>query len=149
MLPGMVGVDVLRLLRGASIGTPVLMLTTRSSIDDRVEGLEAGADDYLIKPFALSMLLARLRIFSRRAPQSPQQTLLTVADLHLDRVKRTILQAGQVLDLSPLEFRILEFLLQHQNEVITRAILLEKVWGYRFAPKTSLVQTHTGCHHPC
>lgn len=142
MLPGMDGVDALRLIRGANVTTPVLMLTARTSIDDRVEGLEAGADDYLLKPFALSELMARLKIIARRSPRVAEDTLRAVADLTLDRVKRTATRAGQDLDLSPIEFKLLDFLMQHEGEVATRTILLEKVWGYRFDPKTSLVQTH-------
>jgi len=142
MLSGMDGVDALKLIRGAGIETPVLMLTARTSIDDRVEGLEAGADDYLLKPFAMSELLARLKIIARRPPRVIEETELTLADLTLDRVKRVAHRRSEMLDLSPLEFRLLEFLMQHPGEVVTRTILLEKVWGYRFDPKTSLVQTH-------
>lgn len=142
MLPGMDGVDALRLIRGAGITTPVLMLTARTSIDDRVEGLEAGADDYLLKPFAMSELLARLKIIARRAPRIAEDTQCSVADLTLDRVKRTVHRGTDLLDLSPLEFKLLDYLMTHAGEVVTRTILLEKVWGYRFDPKTSLVQTH-------
>ncbi len=142
MLPGMDGVDALKLIRGAGIQTPVLMLTARTSIDDRVEGLEAGADDYLLKPFAMSELLARLKIIARRPPKVAEETRLVIADLALDRVRRDVTRGGQLLDLSPLEFRLLDYLMVHADEVVTRTILLEKVWGYRFDPKTSLVQTH-------
>ncbi len=142
MLPGMDGVDALRLLRGAGIKTPVLVLTARTSIDDRVEGLEAGADDYLIKPFAMSELLARLKIIARRPARAAPETDLVIGDLTLDRVRRQARRGEVLLDLSPLEFRLLEYLMLHQGQVVTRTILLEKVWGYRFDPKTSLVQTH-------
>jgi len=142
MLPGMDGIDALRLIRGAHITTPVLILTARTSIDDRVEGLEAGAEDYLLKPFAMSELIARLKIIARRPPRVAEDTTLQVADLTLDRVQRTAHRAGALLDLSPLEFKLLDYLMTHQGEVVTRTILLEKVWGYRFDPKTSLVQTH-------
>lgn len=142
MLPGMDGLDALRLMRGANVTTPVLMLTARTSIADRVEGLEAGADDYLIKPFALSELIARLKIIARRPPKESKTEAIMVADLKLDRMKRTALRGDVLLDLSPLEFRLLEALMLHQDEVMTRSILLEQVWGYRFDPKTSLVQTH-------
>ena len=142
MLPGMDGVDALKLLRGAGIDTPVIMLTARVSIDDRVEGLEAGADDYLLKPFAMSELIARLKIIARRQPREVEKTELTIGGLNLDRMLRRVTRDGLELDLSPLEFRLLEYLMQHPGQVITRTILLEKVWGYRFDPKTSLVQTH-------
>lgn len=143
MLPGMDGVDALRLIRAANIKTPVLMLTARTSIDDRVEGLEAGADDYLLKPFALSELMARLKIIARRPRADVAvETALRLGPLSVDLVKRTAQRGDVPLDLSPLEFRLLVYLMQHADAVITRTILLEKVWGYRFDPKTSLVQTH-------
>lgn len=142
MLPDMDGVDALKLMRGSKITTPVLMLTARSGIDDRVEGLEAGADDYLVKPFAFSELLARLNALHRRPPVVDQAQTLTLADVTLNRTSRIATRAGQTLDLSPLEFRLLEFMMQHEGEVVTRTMLLEKVWGYTFDPKTSLVQTH-------
>jgi len=142
MLPDMDGVDALRLMRGSKITTPVLMLTARSGIEDRVEGLEAGADDYLVKPFAFSELFARLKALSRRPPVVDQKQTLTLADVTLNRITRVATRAGETLELSPLEFRLLEFMLQHIGEVVTRTMLLEKVWGYSFDPKTSLVQTH-------
>lgn len=142
MLPDMDGVDALKLMRGSNITTPVLMLTARSGIDDRVEGLEAGADDYLVKPFAFSELHARLNALHRRPPVVDQAQVLTLGPLNLNRTSRTATRAGETLDLSPLEFRLLEFMMQHEGEVVTRTMLLEKVWGYSFDPKTSLVQTH-------
>ncbi len=142
MLPEMDGIAVLRVLRGAGIETPVLMLTARGSLDDRVEGLEAGADDYLGKPFAITELIARLRSVSRRRPHAAAQTVYELADLRVDRVARQASRSGTVLDLSPLEFKLLDCLLGHAGEVVTRTMLLEKVWGYNFDPKTSLVQTH-------
>lgn len=142
MLPGMDGVDALKLMRAANVVTPVLMLTARTSIDDRVEGLEAGADDYLLKPFAMSELIARLKIISRRPQAAPVQTTVTLGPVVLDQIKHTAQRDGQMLDLSPIEFKLLDYLMQHPDAVVTRTILLEKVWGYRFDPKTSLVQTH-------
>ena len=142
MLPGMDGIDALRLLRGAKVTVPVLMLTAMAGLEDRVEGLDAGADDYLTKPFALSELVARLKSLARRPPMAVEASDLRLGDLHLDRMTRQVTRAGDVLDVSPLEFRLLEYLIQHPGEVVTRSMLLEKVWGYRFDPKTSLVQTH-------
>lgn len=142
MLPGMDGVDALRLMRGANITTPILMLTARSGLEDRVEGLEAGADDYLTKPFAMSELIARLKSLARRPPMATEAAHLQLGDLHLDRITRQATRGADKLDLSPLEFRLLEYLIQHPAAVVTRSMLLEKVWGYRFDPKTSLVQTH-------
>lgn len=142
MLPEMDGIAVVRLLRGAGIETPVLMLTARGGLDDRVEGLEAGADDYLGKPFAITELVARLRAVARRRPMVVEETSYALADLRVDRVGRKASRNGTTLDLSPLEFKLLDFLLAHADEVVTRTMLLEKVWGYSFDPKTSLVQTH-------
>lgn len=142
MLPDMDGIDVLKIARGAGITTPILMLTARSDIADRVEGLEAGADDYLIKPFAMSELLARIKIIARRTAPAREETVYNIADLTIDRLARRASRALQVLDLSPLEFRLLDYLAEHSGEVVTRTILLERVWGYRFDPKTSIVQTH-------
>lgn len=142
MMPGMDGIDVLRLMRGAQITTPVIMLTARSAIDDRVAGLEAGADDYLVKPFALTELIARLKTIARRPAMAEPEADLVLGDLRLDRLKREAVRGGQLLDLSPLEFKLLEFMLLNPGTVVTKTMLLEKVWGYRFDPKTSLVQTH-------
>ncbi|MEM9436256.1 MAG: response regulator transcription factor [Pseudomonadota bacterium] len=142
MLPGMDGIDVLKLIRGARITTPVIMLTARSAIDDRVEGLEAGADDYLVKPFALTELVARLKTIARRPAMAEPENEISLGDLTLDRLTRAARRQGQDLDLSPLEFKLLDFLLQNPGTVVTKTMLLEKVWGYRFDPKTSLVQTH-------
>jgi len=137
------GIDALKLLRGAGVATPVLMLTARSGIDDRVEGLDAGADDYLVKPYAMSELLARLRSLTRRpAPKAVEETRLSVGDLSLDRLSRQVMRAGQGLELSPLEFKLLDCLMAQPGVVATRTMLLEKVWGYNFDPQTSLVQTH-------
>ena len=143
MLPGMDGLDALRLIRGANVTTPVIMLTAMSSIDDRVAGLEGGADDYLVKPFALTELVARIRSIARRPALTEQEdTVLTIGPLTLDRISRTVRREDTELDLSPLEFKLLDTMMMHRGEVVTRAMLLEKVWGYRFDPKTSLVQTH-------
>lgn len=142
MLPEMDGLSALKLIRGAGIETPVLMLTALGGLEDRVAGLDAGADDYLAKPFATSELLARLRSIARRRPIAREDPTLDVEDLHIDRVSHIATRAGEVLDLSPLEFKLLVCLTQHRGQVVTRAMLLEKVWGYSFDPKTSLVQTH-------
>ncbi|MEM0989698.1 MAG: response regulator transcription factor [Pseudomonadota bacterium] len=142
MLPGMDGLDAVRLLRASNVATPILILSARSGIDERVDGLSGGADDYLVKPFAFDELYARLRALTRRPPLVDEVTEILVADLYLNRLKRTVKRADILLDLSPHEFRILEYLMLHQGQVVTRTMLLEKIWGYRFDPKTSLVQTH-------
>jgi len=142
MLPGMDGLDAVRVLRQSNIETPVLMLTAMSGIDDRVAGLEAGADDYLVKPFAFEELYARVKALSRRLPLNQEPTQLKIADLILERTTQKVSRAGQILDLLPREYRILEYMMQNEGQLITRTMLLEKIWGYRFDPKTSLVQTH-------
>ena len=143
LLPGMDGLDAVRVLRQSGIDTPILMLTALDGIDDRVNGLEAGADDYLTKPFAFAELYARLRALMRRQPLvEAEATQLTVGDLVMERTKQTVTRADERLELLPREYRILEYLMLNEGQLVTRTMLLEKVWGYRFDPKTSLVQTH-------
>lgn len=142
MLPGMDGVDAIKLLRGAGVDSPILILSALGGIEQRVEGLDAGADDYLTKPFAYSELRARIFALMRRRPSIDRQTSLEVGDLVLDRLSRSVTRGGAMLDLLPREFSILELLMTHAGEVVTRTMILEKVWGYHFDPKTSLVQTH-------
>jgi two-component system, OmpR family, response regulator len=138
MLPGLDGLSIVRAARAAQIKTPVLFLTAM----DRVEGLEAGADDYLVKPFAFSELLARLNALARRPPVQEQRTVLRVADLELDLVKRKAQRAGQNIELQPREFVLLETLMRAEGRVLTRTMLLEKVWEIHFDPQTSVVETH-------
>jgi two-component system OmpR family response regulator len=142
MLPGMDGLALVKVLRGAGIKTPVLFLTTMGGIDDRVAGLEAGGDDYLVKPFAFSELLARLHALARRPPLADAQTVLRVGDLEMDLLKRRVTRRGEPIDLQPREFRLLEYLMQHADQVVTRTMLLEHVWDFHFDPKTSVVDTH-------
>lgn len=143
MLPKMDGAAATQLLRKAGIGAPILMLTALSGIDDRVSGLEAGADDYLVKPFAFAELYARLKALARRKPLAQEAvTVLAVGDLVLERTTQRVERAGQVLDLLPREYRILEFLMLNEGQLVTRTMLLDRIWGYNFDPKTSLVQTH-------
>jgi two-component system, OmpR family, response regulator len=142
MLPRMDGLALVRMLRGTGVTTPVLFLTAVSGLDDRVEGLDAGGDDYMVKPFAFSELHARLRALVRRAPGIAAETVLRVGDLSLDRVSRRVERAGQPIDLQPREYRLLEYLMLHAEEVVTRTMLLEQVWDFHFEPKTSVVETH-------
>ena len=142
MMPGMDGLSALKLIRGAKVTTPVILLTAMSSIEDRVEGLESGADDYLVKPFAMSELIARIKSIARRPEMVEEVRERKLGPLHIDRLQRLAKRGKTVLDLSPIEFKILDVMVAHHGEVITRSMLLEKVWGYRFDPKTSLVQTH-------
>ena len=141
MLPGLDGLSLVRTLRGEGVQTPVLMLTTMGGLDDRVEGLESGADDYLVKPFAFSELLARVHAITRRS-EAHETTRLRLADLEMDLIRRTVTRDGKSIDLQPQEFRLLEFLLRNAGRVVTRAMLLENVWDLHFDPRTNIVETH-------
>ena len=142
MLPGMDGMTLLKTLRAAEVRTPVLMLTALGEVDQRVEGLEAGADDYLGKPFVFTELLARVQALGRRPPLQEQVSLLQVADLEMDLLKREVRRAGKLIELQPREFRLLEYMMRHAGEVVTRTMLLEQVWDFHFDPQTSVVETH-------
>ncbi len=142
MLPGLDGLSMVRALRAAGVKTPVLFLTAIGGIDDRVEGLEAGGDDYLTKPFAFAELLARVNALARRPPVQVVRTVLAVADLELDLLARVARRGGQIIDLLPKEFTLLEVLMRNAGRVVTRTMLLERVWDFHFDPKTSVVETH-------
>ncbi|MEQ8693962.1 MAG: response regulator transcription factor [Gammaproteobacteria bacterium] len=142
MLPGLDGLSIVKTIRGAGIKTPVLFLTTLGGIDDRVEGLEVGADDYLVKPFVFSELLARVNALARRPPMTAEKTTLQVGDLEMDLLKRSVTRSGQKIDLQPQEFKLLEYLMRHAGRVVTRTMLLENVWDFHFDPQTSVVETH-------
>lgn len=142
MLPKLDGLTLVKTLRSAAYTEAVLFLTTMDHIDARVEGLNAGADDYLTKPFAFSELLARVNALLRRPRITVTQTLLRAQDVEMDLVKRTVKRAGKTLDLQPTEFRLLEYLLRHAGQVVTKTMLLEHVWDFHFDPKTSIVETH-------
>jgi two-component system, OmpR family, response regulator len=141
-LPHLDGLTLVRTLRAAGTLVPVLFLTTLGGIDDRVDGLNAGADDYLVKPFALSELVARVAALGRRPRQTAPVTALRVDDLEMDLLARVVRRSGQPIDLQPREFRLLEYLMQHTDQVVTRAMLLEKVWDLHFDPHTNVVETH-------
>lgn len=142
MLPGLDGLAVVRTLRAGGIETPVLFLTTLGGIDDRVNGLNAGGDDYLVKPFAFSELEARVAALGRRPRRTAVDTVLRVADLEMDLLTRSVRRAGQTIDLQPREFRLLEVLMRHAGQVVTRTMLLEKVWDLHFDPHTNVVESH-------
>jgi two-component system OmpR family response regulator len=142
MLPGLDGLSVLKALRAAGSRVPVLLLTAVGGVDDRVEGLEAGADDYLVKPFAFSELSARVNALARRPPVQTEKTVLKVHDLELDLLARTVRRGGVALDLLPKEFQLLEVLMRNAGRVVTRTMLLERVWNFHFDPRTSVVETH-------
>lgn len=142
MVPGLDGLSIVRAVRAARVKVPVIFLTSISGVDDRVEGLEAGGDDYLVKPFAFSELLARINALGRRPPSQEQQTVLRVADLELDLIKRQVRRASQSIELQPREFILLEVLMRADGRVLTRTMLLERVWDFHFDPKTTVVETH-------
>jgi two-component system OmpR family response regulator len=142
MLPELDGLAILRTIRAAGVKTPVLLLTALGGIDDRVEGLNAGGDDYLVKPFAFAELLARVNALARRPPPQDTPTELSVADLKVDLLKRTVTRAGQRIELQAREFQLLEYLMRHAGRVVTRTMLLEGVWDFHFDPKTNIVETH-------
>lgn len=142
MLPGLDGLSVLRQTRSAGIDVPILVLTALGRIDDRVSGLEAGADDYLVKPFAFSELAARLNALARRKPAPQQQTELAHGGIVLDLLRRQVARDGTAIQVQPREFRLLEELMRGEGKVVTRTMLLERVWNYHFDPETNIVDTH-------
>ena len=142
LLPGLDGLSVVRALRAAGVLVPVLFLTALGGIDDRVAVLEAGGDDYLIKPFAFAELMARIQALARRPPVQEVVLVLRVADLELDMLRRQARRGGTTIDLLPKEFTLLEVLMRNAGRVVTRTMLLERVWDFHFDPKTSVVETH-------
>jgi two-component system OmpR family response regulator len=144
MLPGLDGLRLVHRLRGAGVDTPVLFLTAMDGIDDRVAGLDAGADDYLVKPFALVELTARINALGRRprVPRGEIETTLRVADLEMDLLARRVQRAGQPINLQPRESRLLEYFMRHAGQVVTRKMLLENVWNFHFEPHTNIVECH-------
>ncbi len=142
MLPGLDGLSVLRRIRAAEIDLPVLLLTALGRIEDRVDGLEAGADDYLVKPFAFSELAARINALGRRKPLRQDVTSLECGGVVMDLLRRQVSRDGSAVTLQPREFRILEELMREAGKIITRTMLLERVWSYHFDPQTNIVETH-------
>ncbi|WP_413206886.1 response regulator transcription factor [Rhodospirillum sp. A1_3_36] len=143
MLPHVDGLTIVRTLRASDNTTPVLFLSALGEVDDRVKGLRAGGDDYLVKPFAFAELLARIDALTRRTgSDGGEQTKLRCADVEMDLLSRKVTRAGQTIDLQPREFRLLEYLLRHAGQVVTRTMLLENVWDYHFDPQTNVVDVH-------
>ena len=144
MLPKLDGLTIIKTLRGANDKVPVLILSALGEVDDRVIGLKAGGDDYLVKPFAFSELLARLDALKRRYEAEAEQpmTKLTLADLEMDLLSRKVTRGGQKIDLQSREFKLLEYLVRHQCQVVTRTMLLENVWNYHFDPQTNVIDVH-------
>jgi two-component system, OmpR family, response regulator len=139
MLPGRDGLSVIDELRRRGRSTPVLILSARRSVDDRVRGLQAGGDDYLTKPFAFAELLARVQALVRRATRAPEATTLTVADLTMDLLARRVTRDGRVIDLRPREFALLEYLMRNAGKVVSKTMILSHVWEYNFDPQTNIV----------
>jgi two-component system OmpR family response regulator len=142
MLPSMDGLSVVRALRAAGVETPILILSALGQLDERVMGLRAGGDDYLTKPFGFSELHARIENLLRRRGGKVVETTLRCGDLEMDLLSRKVMRAGRPLDLLPREFKLLEYFLRNRDRVVTRTMLLEQVWDYRFDPHTSIIDTH-------
>ena len=143
MLPGLDGLSIVRSLRASGWMTPVLVLSALGEIDDRVQGLRAGGDDYLVKPFAFTELAARLEALARRRDGGAAPVVrLVVADLEMDLLARTVRRAGREIELQPREFRLLEYLMRHAGQVVTRTMLFEAVWDYHFDPQTNVIDVH-------
>ena len=141
MLPGLDGLSIVQRLRSSGVHTPVLILSALGEVDDRVRGLQSGADDYLGKPFALAELLARVEVLSRRG-QDTAETTLEVEDLQMDLLNQQVRRDGGLIKLQPREYKLLEYLMRHPGQVVTRAMLLEHVWGYHFDPQTNVIDVH-------
>jgi two-component system OmpR family response regulator len=142
MLPGLDGLALVKSLRAAGGKIPILFLTSLGGVEDRVAGLEAGADDYLVKPFAFSELTARVSALARRPPISGEKTRLQVADLELDLVRRVAKRQGKVIDLLPREFALLEIFMRNEGRIMTKHMLLERIWNFNFDPQSTVVETH-------
>ncbi|WP_439541692.1 winged helix-turn-helix domain-containing protein [Hyphomicrobium sp.] len=142
MLPGLEGLAIVKTMRSAGCKVPIIFLTALGGVDDRVDGLDAGGDDYLVKPFAFSELLARINALSRRPHLKGEETRLKVGDLALDLITRKVYRGTAEIELQPREFRLLEVLMRNKGRVVTRTMLLERVWSFHFDPKTSVVETH-------
>jgi two-component system, OmpR family, response regulator len=142
MMPRMDGLSMVAALRSDNVRTPVLILSALGEVDDRVEGLKAGGDDYLVKPYAFAELLARVEALARRRDPDAVKTRLVVGDLEMDLLARTVVRDTEEILLQPREFRLLEFLMKHSGQVVTRTMLLEKVWDYHFDPQTNVIDVH-------
>lgn len=142
MLPKLDGLSLIKALRAAKNTTSVLILSALGEVDDRVQGLRAGSDDYLVKPFAFTELLARCEALTRRGEAESAETEIRVADLEMNLLSRQVKRAGKVLDLQPREYRLLEYLMRHAGQVVTRTMLLEHVWDYHFDPQTNVIDVH-------
>lgn len=142
MLPGCDGLNIVETVRGSGNAVPVLFLSALGDVDDRVKGLKAGGDDYLVKPFAIEELIARIEALLRRKKDATSSTRLRVADLELDLLTQKVTREGKSINLQPREFRLLEYLMKHAGQIVTRTMLLENVWEYHFDPQTNVIDVH-------
>jgi two-component system, OmpR family, response regulator len=142
MLPEVDGLTIVKTLRGAGNTVPILILSALGLVDDKVKGLRAGGDDYLVKPFAFAELIARVEVLSRRGSNNIQETVLRAGDLELDLLARKVVRGGKTIDLQSREFKLLEYMLRHKGQVVTRTMLLENVWDYHFDPQTNVIDVH-------
>jgi two-component system OmpR family response regulator len=142
MLPDLDGLTIVATMRGVGMETPVLVMSAMSDVDQRIQGLRAGGDDYLTKPYAFSELLARVEVLNRRASAREAETVYRVGDLELDRLSHSVKRAAREITLQPREFRLLEYLMRHAGQVVTRTMLLENVWDYHFDPQTNVIDVH-------
>lgn len=142
MLPGLDGLSIVQSLRQIGVQSPILFVTSLGGVDDRIEGLEAGADDYLVKPFVRAELVARVNALGRRRALNREDTVLRVGDVQMNLITRDVTRQGQVIDLQPREFKLLEVLMRNKDHLVTRTMLLELVWDLHFDPKTTIVETH-------
>jgi len=140
MLPGLDGLTVIERMRKGGVNTPVIILSAKGSVDDRVKGLQRGGDDYLTKPFAFSELLARVQALLRRASRASEPTRLTVGDLSIDLLTREVVRGGKRIELQPLEFSLLEYLMRNPGRVVSKTMIMEHVWDYNFDPQTNVVE---------
>ena len=142
MLPGIDGVSIVQSLRSLGVACPILFVTSLGGVDDRIDGLEAGGDDYLVKPFDRAELIARVNALGRRRGLNQEGTILRIADVQLNLITREVKRAGQTIELQPREFKLLEVLMRNKDQLVTKTMLLELVWDLHFDPKTSIVETH-------
>ncbi len=142
MLPGLDGLSLVKQLRAAGKQTPVLILSALGEVDDRIKGLHSGADDYLGKPFSFEELKARVEVLSRRGNADGAQTTLQVEDLQMDLLSQRVARGDKTIQLQPREYKLLEYMMRHAGQVVTRAMLLEQVWGYHFDPQTNVIDVH-------
>jgi two-component system OmpR family response regulator len=144
MLPGVDGLTIVSVMRSTGVDIPVLMISALTEVDERVRGLRAGGDDYMTKPFASEEMAARLEVLLRRAHVQPRETVLRVADLEMDLITRSVRRGGRDVGLLPAEFKLLEFLMRNSEQVLTRTMIFEAIWGYHFDPGTNLIDVHLG-----